>query len=206
MTCPSVWKTSNLDEILLKGDKMYQRIDTHHKHQYLLLGDIPSNVAVFAEPFHGLINGKTDTPFYSLNDAVNELLSMHESCLFTMGTSEPCYTSAIFKCEEQYYFFDSHSRNDVGMLSPEGKACVTIHTNTENLCVFIRNLAATLNLKGNVPFEIAAFKDTRGSVSLENSSDSDTESDFSGFEPISEGEYSCRLFLAEEAIKTCRNI
>jgi hypothetical protein len=188
-----LWTTSHLDCILALGDKLYETI-AKEENKYLLIDDIPNNVAVFTEHFHGLLNGETNIPFYALYDALENLFSKHESCIYTMGNSEPYYTSAIFMCEQRYFFFDPHSRSDVGMLKPDGKACITIHNSVRNLCDFIKHLAASLNLKGKICFEMAVFKE---SSSLETSSDSD----FSGFDPVSDGEYCCKLFIAEEAIK-----
>ena len=56
-----------------------------------------------------------------------------------MGSSVPAYTSAIINSESQFFFFDPHSRNEAGMASPNGKATVTVHSTTEELCLFLSN-------------------------------------------------------------------
>ena len=134
-------------------------------------------------------------PFYSLNDAVQMLTVNEKPCLFTMGNTAPCYTCAIIKNEGQYYFVDSHSRGETGMLSPDGTACMTVHKNSNDLCLFIRHLASSLKLIKPIPFEIA-------NVEHQNLSEyGSSDSDFSGFDPISDGEYTCKLYLAQEKVE-----
>ena len=78
------------------------------------------------------------------------------------------------------------------MQEADGTAILTEHKSIEALSIFIRHLAALLHHTGIIPYEIACVQPPK--VTGQESSNSD----FSGFEEVSEGECSCRLFLAEE--------
>ena len=86
-----------------------------------------------------------------------------------------------------------HSRNESGMLSADGLASLTCHKTINDLCLFIKHLAASLNEKGTVPFEISVIQ------KAETESD---EPDFYGFRDMSEGEITCQLVLASEKAST----
>ena len=70
------------------------------------------------------------------------------------------------------------------MLAPDGAACMTVHTNIDYLCIFIRHLASSLKLKEPIPFELA-------SVDVQHY-DSECASEFAGFgreDFVSDGEF-----------------
>ena len=90
-----------------------------------------------------------------------------------------------------------HSRNESGMLSADGLASPTYHKTINDLCVFIKHLAASLNEKGTVPSEISVIQ----KAETENTYESD-EPDFYGFRDMSEGEITCQLVLASEKAST----
>ena len=73
---------------------------------------------------------------------------------------------------------------------------MTVQGNTESICHFIRQLASSLSLTNPVQFEIASLIERQSS---------DSDSDLSGFDSISDGEYACRMYLAEEIVKTAIN-
>ena len=205
---PRQWDPYKLDELLQKGDELYiTLVEKNPQLEYLTFSDINNEVSDVnvSESLHGTLstysNSGSPSPFFSLEDAVDKLLTVNSQCLFTMGNTMPCYTSAIVKDDNQFYFFDSHSRSDTGMLAPDGAACMTVHRNLDDLCLFIRHLASTLKLTSPIPFEAANLLETLKVPSEPSSSDSD----FSGFDIVSDGEYTCKLYLADEKVKSARD-
>ena len=68
-------------------------------------------------------------------------------------------------------------------------------------CLFIRHLASTLKLTCPIPFEVANLLETLKVPSEPSSSDSD----FSGYDIVSDGEYTCELYLVDEKVKSARD-
>ena len=193
------WSTSVLDEILHKGDQMYMNIG---KESYLTIEDLPSSVVKVSKTLHGTLNGLTEIPFYSLEDAIRTLaMDSNMAAIFTMGNGQPCYSSAVFKNGGSYFFFDPHSRNESGMLSAGGLATLTSHKTVDDLSLFIKHLSASLSETGTVPFEMAIIR--KAETEIQYSSGSDVSTDFY----MSEGDVTCRLFLAgEKASITMENV
>lgn len=79
----------------------------------------------------------TNMPFMSLEGA---LINTNQFCFITLG----CYTMALMKLENVFYFYDSHSQNELGMSSADGTAVLTTHLDLQGCCLFIRHLAATI--------------------------------------------------------------
>ena len=105
-------------------------------------------------------------------------------------------TVAIMKFDKIFYVFDPHSRNCDGLLSQDGTAVLTAHDDCQQLHQFVENLCNSLGGNGQVvPFEM-----THISIS-EMKAVSDSDTDFDGFSDVSEGEYSCLMFIAEETLK-----
>ena len=155
-TKPKNWKTDTLDTVLKTGDQIYgsiQKDAASNTAIYNMFSDIPVQMenfyyqAKFSDPCSGsLQRQKTEIPFYSIQFALDKLCKVNDSkCIFTMGSSVPAYTGAIINLENQLYFFDPHSRNEAGMACPNGKATVTVHSSTEELCSFIKNLSESIH-------------------------------------------------------------
>ena len=115
-----------------------------------------------------------------------------------MGQTTPGYASALLKNDDHFYFFDSHSRDESGMVSADGTACISQHENVTELCKFIECLALSLNIP-NALFEIAKVTLPPSPIVYCFSS-SDSESSLSCFEDPSDGEYTCKLYLGEEYV------
>ena len=127
---------------------------------------------------------------------MDKLCKVNDSkCIFTMGSSVPAYASAIISTESQLFFFDPHSRNEAGMASPNGKATVTVHSTTEELCLFFKKLSESLHgTSQNTDhfFELV-------SVVLEPDFEPEREADkFPGVSQdndIRDGELTCKLYM-----------
>ena len=206
-TPPSTWTKEIFDSILQKGNDLYGAIimESSGSIRYLSFEDIPSNIYGFhtgvSSSVHGTIDRvESEKPFLILQDAfINRGERTSEGCIFSVGKSHPGYTSAVFlSTDGKYYFIYSHSRSQTGMAIPESLACLTVHHNLKDLCTFIQNLSISIfGTKENIPFEVAK-------VTFDNDCDSDSE--FSGFEIMSDLEYSCQLYIGNELMKQAQII
>ena len=193
---PNIWTPDDVDKILDKGDQLYSSLATE---KYLLISDLPSNIEgysfVIEETYSGTITAKTSNgPFKCIEDALR--------CLDTFAfLTVDCYTMAVMKFD-CFYVFDSHSRDEFGISNPDGVATVTRHKTLHDICIFIQNLSNSLFLESdNKVFEITHVKLTSktNTVSYGNTEYS-SSSEFSGFSEMSEGEISCRMFIAHELL------
>ena len=200
---PKLWNTKFLDFILATGDDLYMTLENHGV-KYLTHQDLPDSIATLCPSFNGMVDGKTEGLLYSLYDALQCALNNETACLFTMGRHVPFYTTAIMHCDGQYFFFDSHSRGCNGLSCPDGKACLSSFIDLKTLCCFIQDLAKSLLLDQSCLFEATPFKPVFKTDSCSDS-ESKSESDFSGFDSMSEGEYACRMFIAEELVTKAIN-
>ena len=79
------------------------------------------------------------------------------------------------------------------MLSSDGTTVLTAHNDCPQQLQFVENLCNSLGGKGQVvPFE-------KPIISISDVSDPETA--FDKFNDVSEGEYSCIMFFAEETLK-----
>ena len=204
---PSEWTTSTLDKILEDGDTLYCQI-VPERNKYLKFEDLPSRIGDTTISLHESLCGTltrdiTNKPFYSIRDAINQLMSNDTTCLFTMGSYSLSYTCGIVKNAAKFYFFDPHSRADTGMVAADGVATMTIHKNVFDLSQFIKHLAASLGNADDTPFEMASVvvsKTQFEKVTFSNVLDSSSEGSdsFSGYSSESDGEIACRLYLKME--------
>ena len=200
---PKNWTVDILDSVLKTGDLVYGHIQevTSDTATYNMYSDIPEQMenfhylAKFSVPCSGSIKRqKTEMPFHSLQYALDKLCTNDSKCIFTMGSSVPAYTSAIVQSDNKLYFFDPHSRNEAGMACPDGKATMTVHSTTEALCLFIRQLSDSLH--GTSPDTDPFFELV--SVTLQPDFEPDLDDKFQGFsedDDISDGELTCKLYL-----------
>ena len=187
---PSAWDKSTLDGILADGDDLYIQITQNTSLKYLSLDDIPSHLANFTDIYHGTLQCKTEVPFYNLEEAVEKALGNYRNsgCIFTMAIIPPAYSAAILKEDSFYYFFDTNCRNECGMASAQGVATMTCCKNISEISLFVKHLAASLNLPLSTPYEIARLNLalSQNVKHVTYSSDSDSKSEFSGFDEMSE--------------------
>lgn len=209
------WTEIDADTVLKDGDRIYQLVTNNSKlnSEYLLLDDLPSvlenNIIEKSKPKGGLVNQRDTTgPFYHLEGAFSSLLAEMpnmDGMLLTVGSSTPSYTGAVIRQKESntLHFFDPHSRSETGMSSSEGKATVSSHSSLPALCLFIKHLTSSLFKDvSKVPYEVIAvrtenisdYQDTLDN----NSSFSDSSSEFSGFDTVSENELADRLLNLKE--------
>ena len=212
------WAEVDVDTVLRDGDRIYQLITSKSKlnSEYLLLNDLPSvlekNIIEKSKPKAGLVNQcETEGPFHHLEGAFSSLfieMPNMDGMLLTVGCSTPSYTGAVIRQKQSttLYFFDPHSRSDTGMSDCDGKATVSSHSSLPALCLFIQHLTSSLFKDvSKVPFEVIAVRIENISVYQEtldnNSSFSDSSSEFSGFDTVSENELANRLLTLKETFR-----
>lgn len=163
-------KTSiSVDAILHAGTELYKRVTvSYQKATYLLANELPDVVSVVGgqdckvekfEAFSGLLGiSRTDpaTLTFSLLDGLVSSFQKACGCLVTVGHSSCAFTSAVYKEEDSFFCFDSHSRSSAGMCTPSGKAVILKLQSMSDLEHFICDLARSLFHEdySEVPFEL----------------------------------------------------
>ena len=146
------WTCQHLDKIMKEGDWLYTNLQ--RDNSYPLIPDIPKSIwlgcilneiqtgATIFGPLHS-----ENFTFSRLDDITSSLAKYN---IVTIDSHVPAYSCALnLDDSSRCFIFDSHSRNENGLCSPDGKATLTQH-NKSNVVNFIRqqNLKAVfLNLK-----------------------------------------------------------
>ena len=161
ITNANTWDSTILNSILCAGNNLYSFISNSVNKSYLLLTDVPEMVSVFdgiycmqyGAPFAGdLFMANTALPYYSIDNALNNLFAEtqlnYQHCMLTIG----CNTVAIFKTSEgTYKVFDSHSRDLYGIPHPLGKCILASVDSIESLVIYFQSTVPPGN---ETPFEV----------------------------------------------------
>ena len=175
---PGDWLSSDIDNILIEGDKMYSRlmVDEKQVHSYLYAQELPTNFEVDGAVFSfTLLPSKSGFLFIGTKESHAQA---GPYCTLTAGISESLqesdelagwffviggYGLAIIKSENasgsiEYFSMDSHSRDGNGLLCSNanlGRAVlVTTGTDALHIVEFIDRLARSLNVKDDSIFEL----------------------------------------------------
>ena len=110
--------------------KLYEDLTSSSGAIYLSSSDLPTNICGLdidlSESLHGTLSRtESEEPFYTLEEAMENINSKECMSLFTMGSSVPGYACSILKSEEFLYFFDPHSRDNTGIAAANGLACIS---------------------------------------------------------------------------------
>lgn len=194
---PQKWNTDTLNVILDNGDNIYKCSSVN---SYMMLEDLPKQCVLYENLklnniLSGSINQKiAEGPYFTLENAIDQTLTdLTSYCLITIGKSNPSYSCCIIRNNTTYYFFDPHSRNEIGMPTPDGFATLTEYYSTSALCQFVHQLSAMLFMSQmDVQFEIASV--TLSPPLTIDSICSDDQS-FDGFSEVSEGEVTSKLYV-----------
>ncbi|XP_077967731.1 uncharacterized protein LOC144421967 [Styela clava] len=130
-TRATLWRSNDLDEILVEGDKLYRGVQDFlgYIDNYLMVTELPSTYELndvlheikYQSPLTGAV-GSSEAPsehmvgIMSLADALAETFSSSVCALFTLNSN----TLGIIKNESTYFVFDPHSRNRDGMVCYNG--------------------------------------------------------------------------------------
>lgn len=153
--------TRELDDLLETGTTLYHTICKHGG--YLLLNEIPNRISLLdndfsietKESFNGMLRqsaDNTDALTFTHESALKKGFSVSNSCFFTIG-NDPGYTIGIRKHGDDFVVIDSHSRNDQGLSSAEGKAIVLTVPSYNELNKYVKSMAGSL-FERDVPFEV----------------------------------------------------
>ncbi|XP_077972734.1 uncharacterized protein LOC144427420 [Styela clava] len=130
-TRATLWRSNDLDEILVEGDKLYRGVQDFlgYFDNYLMVTELPSiyelNDVLYEIKYHSPLTGavgSSEAPsehmvgIMSLADALAETFSSSVCALFTLNSN----TLGIIKDESTYFVFDPHSRNRDGMVCYNG--------------------------------------------------------------------------------------
>lgn len=179
LKCLRRWLTSDLDDVLLHGDRLYREISHTSSCAYLLAEELPTSFKVrriqyaleLKEPKAGFIFKANDPPYSNLKTALdNCYMAGNESdftgCLIVLGV----FTVAIMTSVDplgicEYYIFDPHCRDSFGLFSPTAltsntgtSVLVCAGHNTADVASFLQMLARSLSMSCDTQYELIPTK------------------------------------------------
>jgi hypothetical protein len=153
----SMWTSSDLDEILYAGDQHYLDIIQYltPAHQHLLVSEVSTHISICStkfsivqsEPMSGiLLNDHTEPPMFSLDCALQRAFEKpFNSCIVILG--KYAIAGLLDEDDHNYYVFDSHSRNEKGMSSPNGRSVlVRMGPQVSDISKYMLELSHSLGL------------------------------------------------------------
>eukprot|EP00794_Sanderia_malayensis_P010507 gene10507-11611_t len=149
------WTTSNINDVLMKGDRMYLHALSRKQipnSNTLSIADLPvvsatGNGTLFSVRYFDCYQGlcravDVQPPFWSLQDALVEASTVSSSLIMIISG----YMTAIICGENSmFYIFDSHARNNSGLPDAEGTAVLMFLSGIDSLCKHISDLSHSLN-------------------------------------------------------------
>ena len=131
--CTEINSCSSLDKILYEGDILYQEVTNTCRlkaqlkfiHPLLSLDELPTDFEITTGKFDAekdpivsgfLVDTQESFGLPTLHNALQASLSDMKSCLLTIGG----VCSAVFKRNDLYMVFDSHSHGENGLSSVDG--------------------------------------------------------------------------------------
>ena len=159
---PSTWMTKAIDSILLEGDALYKSV--RGSHQFLMIKELPRVINIrghlFQANYHESLCGTfgrsiTEAPFYKLEEAIKGAETVSNNMFILSGSAEVSFATLLLKVNDsEYYSFDSHGRNAMGLSQENGKECLMRLASREDSTAFLRNLAHSIGLPRNDTFEV----------------------------------------------------
>ena len=160
---PTRYGTSDIDDILYQGSLLYNRISESigMVNRFLLINELPKTIYINRsryellyltdESLFGLIcgDGLVNEPFYSLSDALHKSFDGYNHVFLTMVSyinNGSGSTIGLHKIEGIFYVFDSHSRDENGMVVDDGKSVLMTIDSIQNIVLYLRNLSKSMNL------------------------------------------------------------
>ena len=163
--CTRIENSSDLDKILFDGDRLYQNFTNGLKeqerfiHPLLSLDELPHDfeieigkIAVEKDPVVSgfLIDTQENSGLPSLHNALQSALSNTKSCLLTIGA----VCSAVFKRNELYMFFDSHSHGKDGLSSIDGRSVLISFSSLDNLVGYMYAFYDSMRIDMGLQFDL----------------------------------------------------
>ena len=154
-------KPCHLDEILRNGDQLYrvtaQNLDTQNElanDGYLEIHQLPTHIALvdlnYTADYEILRYGKIhEDPLYSylesLDIGLRSAFTASEKAILVYDDSILALYHDV--TSEQYLFFDSHSRDESGFATPDGRSFAITFPDIQNLEKFLKQLANKKHVK-----------------------------------------------------------
>ena len=177
---PSTYTADDIDNILYQGSSLYNQIIAHLQiaNNFLLISELPTEVNVNRSLF--LVSSRADDacfglvfneqpinpPFYTVENAFTHLLAEQKYIFCTLASyqgNSSGSTIGVYRCNDIFYVFDPHSRNEVGMLVADGQSVLLTFALLPKLIEYVRSLAKSMNLV-DCTFEITPCDFDIGSV------------------------------------------
>ena len=160
---PSTYTADDIDSILYQGSSLHNKIIAHRSitNNFLLINELPTEVNVNRslflvssradDAFFGLVFNEQpiNPPFYTVENAFAHLLAEQKYIFCTLASyqgNSSGSTIGVYRCNEIFYVFDPHSRNEEGMLVADGKSVLLTFALLPKLIEYVRNLAKSMNL------------------------------------------------------------
>ncbi|XP_035985724.1 uncharacterized protein LOC118559104 [Fundulus heteroclitus] len=153
------WSTSDIDGLLINGDKMYTFMKQHdmisdvNGSGYVFVRELPTKYTLdgntftlqYLDTFTGHVNiQEYDRDLANvampLDKALQRALDDNDACLITIMNS----TCAVLKHESGFSVFDPHARGDDGGLDLNGSSILAHHATVDSLNMHITNLVQSL--------------------------------------------------------------
>ena len=188
--CHNVFDSLILDEVLCEGDVVYQtvinrlKLDGKFVHHLLSLEEIPDNLEVNMGKFRLekmpiLCGPLIDTQNFglpTLHDTLQSAFMYVSSGLITIGA----ICSAVFRNNDMYVFFDSHSHGENGLSASDGSSCLIAFSSIDDLVTYMYAFYDSLNLNTDLQFDFLPIKikKTEETHSYKDQMDSNMEAYF----------------------------
>ena len=163
--CTGIENSSDLDKILYDADSLYQNVKNGLKeqeifiHPLLSLDELPNDFeieigkfAVEKDPVVSgfLVDTQENSGLPSLHNALQSALSNSKSCLLTIGA----VCSAVFKRNELYMFFDSHSHGKDGLSSIDGRSVLISFSSLDDLVGYMYAFYDSMRIDMGLQFDL----------------------------------------------------
>ena len=177
-SCLDTEKSSILDKVLCEGDVLYQSVikklreDGKFVNHLLTLEEIPDDFKVEIGKFtseklpivSGVLLDTQNLGLPTLHEVLQSVFLYATSGLLTIGA----ICSAVFRKNDMYVFFDSHSHGENGLSSNDGTSCLITFTSINDLVTYMYAFYDSLNLDTNtnlqfdfLPIKIKMTEETR---------------------------------------------
>ncbi|XP_062575337.1 putative autophagy-related protein 11 [Saccostrea cucullata] len=162
----NAWLSSDIDKILTTGNELYGYLQASStvQNEYLLIDELPNEIEVYDKCFSvqtfesqvGLIGYderlRDDVEMFGMSilEALQRSFEMAECSFVCFGGN----TFSVMKVGKQYFLFDSHARDQSGLLDANGKSTLIGVETLEGVAQHCLQLALSLSVNQNSQFEI----------------------------------------------------
>lgn len=186
---PQQWLPHDLDTIVFEGDSLYQHIVQEefggNAQMHLNHEDVPERITAFSRHYRqnrgsslfGAVNHEppvSEAGAFSLSAALDVGFAQSDWLLATFGGT----TVSLFHRHGRYYVFDSHARNTIGHVDPNGSCVLLMYENLSDIIVYFHGMYANqvFNL---TPFQVVLESESDGTNDLMHSDQLEKASDSS---------------------------